>query len=42
MSNQNEKFLIKIGNTFEANASGKLAIVAVLIIACVVIFAGGG
>jgi hypothetical protein len=40
MVDRNEKLLIKIGNTFEANASGRLAIVVVMIIACVMIFFG--
>lgn len=40
MSNQENKLLIKIGNHFEANATGNFAVAAVLLIV-VVLFAVG-
>jgi hypothetical protein len=38
MSEKHEKLLIRIGSSFEANASGRLAIIVVMIIACVMIY----
>jgi len=40
MSSQENKILIKIGNHFEANASGSIAVVVVLIVVVMLLGAG--
>lgn len=39
MSDEKEKLLIKIGQNFEANATGRLAIVIVFAVVCLVTWA---
>ena len=38
MSQEKDKLFIKIGQGFEANATGRLAIVIVLIVFCLAVF----
>ena len=38
MSNEKEKLLIRIGENFEANATGRLAIVIVFVVFCIVAY----
>ena len=35
MSQEKDKLFIKVGQSFEANATGRLAIVIVFVVACV-------
>lgn len=39
MSEEKEKLLIKVGQSFEANATGRLAIVIVFAVFCLMIWA---
>jgi len=39
MSDDKEKLLIKVGENFEANATGRLAIVIVFAVICVITWA---
>lgn len=40
MSEDNDKLLIRIGEKFEANATGRPAIFAVFCVACLIIIVG--
>lgn len=38
MNEERDRLLIKVGQTFEANATGRLAIAVVFVVACLVVY----